>query len=65
MGSNNSRVCVFELVVGEREVSVEGESFRMIGSTLGVVEALQGYLEWVEEAGEGEKLECTVLSKIM
>ena len=46
-------------------VTLMGESFKMISSSLAVLDFLHGYLEWVEEAGEGELLESTVLSKVM
>lgn len=44
---------MFNLHVSEKVVRVEEEGFRLVSSTLAVVEWLHGYLEWVEEAGEG------------
>ena len=46
-------------------VHLSGLTFKMLSSTLAMVEIMHGYLEWVEEVGEEEALEDPILCKIM
>ena len=55
----------FEFKVSERLVHLSGLTFKMLSSTLTMVEIMHGYLEWVEEVGEEEALEDPILCKIM
>lgn len=50
--------------VAESIITIHGQKYKVLQSTMQVVEALQGYLEWVEECVEKDKLQANILSKI-
>lgn len=61
----SSKQIEFNFQVTERLVCLSGSKFKMLSSTLVMVEIVHGYLEWVEEVGEEEVLEDPILCKIM
>jgi hypothetical protein len=65
VNESNDNLTEFDLQVSENIVTLLGESFKIISSSLALIDFIHGFLEWVDEAGEGELLESTVLSKIM
>lgn len=54
-----------QLQVSETVVKIKTDSYKIISSTLGVIELVQGYLEWAEEPGEVESVGSTVSNKAM
>lgn len=54
-----------QLQVSETIVKITTDNYKIISSSLGVIELVQGYLEWVDEPGEIETVGSTVSNKAM